>query len=228
MAGSGLFGSSGEWPEQDLIAFSAEFDEALVLEAYASGVFPMPIAAAGFTEMGWWSPRQRGVLPLDALRVTKSLRKSARRYTTSIDRAFGEVLERCGDPRRPYGWIDPDIRRVYTGLHAAGRVHSVETWDAAGRLVGGLYGVSIGGLFAGESMFHDPVHGRDASKVALLALVEFLSDEHAEERIIDVQWQTEHLATLGVIEIERQEYLSLLAEALAVPDPVWPTKEAHA
>ncbi|MFZ0528947.1 MAG: leucyl/phenylalanyl-tRNA--protein transferase [Propionicimonas sp.] len=228
MAGSGLFGSSGEWPEQDLIAFSAEFDEALVLEAYASGVFPMPIAAAGFTEMGWWSPRQRGVLPLDALRVTKSLRKSARRYTTSIDRAFGEVLERCGDPRRPYGWIDPDLRRVYPGLHAAGRVHSVETWDAAGRLVGGLYGVSIGGLFAGESMFHDPVHGRDASKVALLALVEFLSDEHAEERIIDVQWQTEHLATLGVIEIERQEYLSLLAEALAVPDPVWPTKEAHA
>ena len=91
--------------------------------------------------------------------------------------------------------------------------------------VGGLYGMSLGGLFAGESMFHDPEHGRDASKVALLALVGMLSDEHAEERIIDVQWQTDHLATLGVIEVERDEYLGLLAEALSVPEPAWPVRE---
>jgi leucyl/phenylalanyl-tRNA---protein transferase len=229
MARSGLFGWPREWPDQDLIAFSAEFDEALVLEAYACGVFPTPISRSSLVEMGWWSPQRRGVLPLDTLRVTRSLRKSAKRYTATVDQAFDEVLTRCADPRRPYGWIDADVRRVFTSLHAAGRVHSVETWDAEGRLVGGLYGVSLGGLFAGESMFHDPEHGRDASKAALLALVEFLSDEHAEERIIDVQWQTEHLASLGVIEIDRTEYLNLLAEALAVPEPAWPARlEPHA
>ncbi len=224
----GIFGPAKEWPAQDLIAFSSEFDEGLVLAAYSEGVFPMPLHDSGFGQMGWWSPVQRGVLPLDALRVTRSLRKSARRYTTTVDTAFADVLRRCADPRRPYGWIDADIRRVYTSLHERGRVHSVETWDADGRLVGGLYGVSLGGLFAGESMFHDPVHGRDASKVALLALVERLSDEHAEERIVDVQWQTEHLAGLGAIEVEREEYLALLGEALAVPEPAWPRKETHA
>ncbi len=229
MAGAGIFGPSGEWPEQDLIAFSAEFDEALVLAAYASGVFPMPLTRSRFPEMGWWSPLQRGVLPLDALRVPRSLRKSAQRYTTTVDTAFSEVLDRCADPARPHGWISDDIRAVYTSLFRAGRVHSVETWDAEGRLVGGLYGVSLGGLFAGESMFHDPVHGRDASKVALLALAQLLSDEHAEDRIIDVQWQTDHLATLGVIEVDREEYLGLLAEAIAVPEPNWPPpEEGHA
>ncbi len=221
----GIFGPPQSWPAQDLIAFSAEFDEALVLAAYTEGVFPMPLHESGFGQMGWWSPLQRGVLPLDALRVPRSLRQSARRYTTTVDTAFDEVLARCGDPSRPHGWIDADIRRVYGALHERGRVHSVETWDAGGRLVGGLYGVSLGGLFAGESMFHDPRHGRDASKVALVALVELLADEHAEERIIDVQWQTDHLASLGAIEVERDEYLALLAEALAVPEPAWPRRE---
>lgn len=225
MASRGVFGAPEEWPALDLIAFSAEFDLNLVLQAYACGVFPMPLVASGFGQMGWWSPVQRGVLPLDALRVTRSLRRSARRYTTTVDQAFAEVLDRCADPSRKHGWIDDDIRRVYTDLHRVGRVHSVETWDAEGRLVGGLYGVSLGGLFAGESMFHDPVHGRDASKVALLALVRLLADEHAEERIIDVQWQTDHLATLGAIEVEREEYLDLLGEALAVPEPAWPRRE---
>jgi leucyl/phenylalanyl-tRNA--protein transferase len=221
----GIFGPPQSWPAQDLIAFSAEFDEALVLAAYTEGVFPMPLHESGFVQMGWWSPLQRGVLPLDALRVPRSLRKSARHYTTTVDAAFPRVLESCADPSRPYGWIDADVRRIYTALHELGRVHSVETWDAEGRLVGGLYGVSLGGLFAGESMFHDPVHGRDASKVALVALVELLSDEHAEERIVDVQWQTEHLASMGAIEVEREEYLGLLAEALAVPEPAWPARE---
>ncbi len=225
MASGGVFGAPAEWPAQDLIAFSSEFDPELVLDAYRSGVFPMPLHASGFGQMGWWSPVQRGVLPLDALRVTRSLRRSAARYTTSVDRAFTLVLERCADPAREHGWIDADVRSVYTELFHAGHVHSVETWDSAGRLVGGLYGVSLGGLFAGESMFHDPVHGRDASKVALLALVRLLADEHAEERIIDVQWQTEHLASLGVVEVGREEYLELLAEALAVPEPRWPGRE---
>lgn len=229
MASWEVFGPPAGWPAQDLIAFSAEFDEGLVLAAYREGVFPMPLHASGFGQMGWWSPVRRGVLPLDALRVPRSLRRSAKRYTTTVDVAFPEVLERCADPSREFGWIDDDIREVYTALHRAGRVHSVETWDADGRLIGGLYGVSLGGLFAGESMFHDREHGRDASKVALLALVQLLADEHAEERIIDVQWQTDHLASLGAIEVDRDEYLSLLAEALAVPEPAWPSgKEAHA
>lgn len=223
-----IFGAPRSWPAQDLIAFSAEFDEALVLAAYAEGVFPMPLHSSGFGQMGWWSPLRRGVLPLDALRVPRSLRKSARRYTTTVDRAFPDVLERCADPSRPYGWIDDDIREVYTSLHRAGHVHSVEAWDADGRLVGGLYGVSRGGLFAGESMFHDPVHGRDASKVALMALVDLLSDEHAGERVVDVQWQTEHLEGLGAVEIDRSEYLSLLPELLALPEPPWTRKESHA
>ena len=147
MRRSGIFGPAQDWPDQDLIAFSAEFDPGLVVEAYRAGVFPMPLHASGFGEMGWWSPTRRGVLPVEGLRVTRSMRQSARRYTTTIDRAFERVLAACSDPSRPNGWIDAEIARVYTALHRAGRVHSVESWDAAGRLVGGLYGVSLGGLF---------------------------------------------------------------------------------
>lgn len=223
MRRSAVFGLPAQWPAQDLIGFSDEFDPGLVLEGYRAGVFPMPLHGSGFGGMGWWSPLRRGVLTLDGLRVTRSLRRSARRYTTSIDRAFEQVLAGCADPTRPNGWIDDEVAEVYTALYAAGRVHSVETWDAEGRLVGGLYGVSLGGLFAGESMFHDPVHGRDASKVALLALAELLADDYAEARVIDVQWQTPHLASLGVLEIDREEYLALLEEALGLPEPRWPT-----
>lgn len=223
MRRSAVFGEPEQWPAQDLIGFSEEFDAALVSEAYRAGVFPMPLHDSGFGQMGWWSPIRRGILTLDGLRVTRSLRQSVRRYTTSVDQAFEQVLAACADPARPYGWIDSEIARVYTELHAAGRVHSVETWDAEGRLVGGLYGVSQGGLFAGESMFHDPVHGRDASKVALVALAEVLADDYAEGRVIDVQWLTPHLAGLGAIEIDRDEYLALLEEALGLPEPRWPT-----
>jgi len=223
MRRSMIFGLPEEWPAQDLIGFSEEFDASLALEGYRAGVFPMPLHDSGFGEMGWWSPLRRGVLTLDGLRVTRSLQKAARRYTTTVDQAFERVLAGCADPARPNGWIDDEIARVYSELHDAGHVHSVETWDDTGRLVGGLYGVSQGGLFAGESMFHDPVHGRDASKVALLALAEVLADDYAEARVIDVQWQTPHLATLGVIEIDRDEYLALLEEALGLPEPPWPT-----
>ena len=221
MARLNVFGPPAEWADQDLIAFSSGLDAGLTLDAYRSGVFPMRLTQSDFAQLGWWSPLRRGVLPLDALRVERSLRQSARRYTTTIDTAFEAVLAGCADPRRPGGWIDEEIRRVYTELFDAGRVHSVETWDADGVLVGGLYGVGLGGLFAGESMFHDPVRGRDASKVALLRLTEFLADDYAEDRIIDVQWQTRHLASLGAIEIDRGEYLALLDEALEVPEPAW-------
>lgn len=217
------FGPPGEWPSQDLIAFSKEFDAGLAVAAYRSGVFPMPLNGSGFSgEMGWWSPMARGVLPLDRLRVSRSLRKSIKRYRTTINEAFSRVLSACANPNREGGWIDEAICSVYLELHRQGVAHSVETWDTDGRLVGGLYGVSVQGLFAGESMFHDPEHGRDASKVALVSLVSVLKSGGCA--LLDVQWQTPHLATLGVVEISRAEYLERLGEALDHPPIRWPSR----
>lgn len=204
---STIFGDPATWPEGDLIGVSEEFDAALTVEAYLAGVFPMPVDKL----MGWWSPGLRGILPLDGLKVSRSLRKSARRYTTTLNVAFDEVLTRCADPNRPLGWIDERIAGVYRQLHRLGVAHSVETWDTDGHLVGGLYGVHLKGLFAGESMFHTP-EGRDASKVALLRLVEVLRENGAS--LLDVQWITPHLASLGAVEVTRDEYLALLDEAL--------------
>jgi leucyl/phenylalanyl-tRNA--protein transferase len=212
------FGSPAQWREDDLIGVSRDFDADLALAAYASGVFPMP-APGGL--MGWYSPLDRGVLPLDGLRVSRSLRRMLRRYEIRIDTAFDAVLAGCADRRRPNGWIDNRIRRVYRQLHRRGIVHSVEAWTAAGELAGGLYGVSVGGLFAGESMFHRPDNGRDASKVALVALVERLRSAGTPDRLLDVQWVTPHLASLGVVEISRAEYLDRLAAALHRPPPAW-------
>ena len=150
MALSGVFGPESSWPDQDLIALSQEFDADLVVAAYASGVFPMPLPESGWPDaMGWWSPVHRGVLPLDDVRVTRSLRKSARRYVVTVDAAVEEVMARCADPVRASGWIDGRIVEVYAELHRAGVVHSVEAWTSSGDLAGGLYGVSLGGLFAG-------------------------------------------------------------------------------
>lgn len=200
---------------------SLEFDADLVLAAYRSGVFPMPLLDFADSDgMGWWSPVHRGILPLDDVRVTRSLRKSAKKYRVTFDRAFDEVLSQCAHPRRESGWISPAIVEVFTELHRESIVHSVEAWTPAGDLAGGLYGVSVGGLFAGESMFHDPAIGRDASKVALLGLVEKL-DDGVEGRLLDVQWVTDHLATLGAVAIDRTDYLRLLGEALELPAPDW-------
>lgn len=173
--------------------------------------------------MGWWSPLARAVLPLEGLRVTRSLAKMVRRYEVRVDSDFEGVLAGCADPRRPDGWIDADIRRAYRRLHGEGVVHSVETWTTDGQLAGGLYGVSLGGLFAGESMFHRDDIGRDASKVALVALVEILAGAGAgaEGRLLDVQWATPHLQSLGVVELSRDSYLDRLAHALTLPEPDW-------
>ena len=212
------FGSPAQWREDDLIGVSRDFDPSLALAAYASGVFPMP-APGG--RMGWYSPLRRGVLPLDGLRVSRSLRKMLGRYEIRVDTAFDAVLAGCADRRRPNGWIDDRIRRVYRQLHRRGVVHSVEAWTADGRLAGGLYGVGVGGLFAGESMFHRTDIGRDASKVTLVALVERLQAAGGTGRLLDVQWVTPHLASLGVVEISRAEYLQRLAVALPLPPPSW-------
>lgn len=197
----------------DLIAIGAGLDPATVLSAYRGGLFPMPVDDGA--AIGWWSPEDRGVLPLDALVVSRSLRKSVRRFEIRVDTAFDEVMAGCADPERDGRWIDDQILEAYQHLHGLGWAHSVEAW-LDGELVGGLYGLAIGGLFAGESMFSRVT---DASKVALVALVSLLSDEHADQRLLDTQWQTDHLATLGVVEIPRAEYFARLRIALELPLP---------
>jgi leucyl/phenylalanyl-tRNA--protein transferase len=196
----------------DLVAMGADLEPGTLLAAYRAGIFPMP----GDTDaMLWWSPMERGVLPLDDLRVSRSLRQAARRMEIRVDTAFPEVIEACADPARDSGWIDEQVLDAYTKLHRLGWAHSVEAWQD-GELVGGLYGVAVGGLFAGESMFH---RVRDASKVALVGLVGLLQDEHADRRLLDVQWRTPHLASLGAVAVPRRTYLRMLADALDVPLP---------
>lgn len=223
-----VFTHPENWPDHDAVLRSTSITADVTLLAYHCGVFPMPISEPGEEPwMWWWSPVHRGILPVDQLRVTRSLRASARKYTVTVDTAFDEVLRRCADPTRDGGWIDQRIVDVYTVLHQRGYVHSVETWTLDGRLAGGLYGVSIGGLFAGESMFHDPVIGRDASKVALWGLIDRLrAAGDPEHRVVDVQWQTDHLATLGVRSIPRGQYLAQLPQVLALPGPSWKDDDA--
>lgn len=200
--------------EDDLVGLGADLEPGTLLAAYRCGMFPMPADEPG-APMLWWSPQQRGVLPLDGLRVSRSLRQSARGMEIRVDSAFDEVIEACADPSREAGWIDEAILEAYTRLHALGWAHSVEAWRH-GELVGGLYGVAIGGLFAGESMFH---RVRDASKVALVGLVDRLRDEYADRRLLDVQWRTPHLASLGVVTVPRPSYLKQLAGAVDLPLP---------
>lgn len=198
--------------EEDMIAIGADLEPSTLIEAYRSGYFPMPM---GRRRIGWFSPNPRGLLFPGRLQISKSLRRSLRRFHFTTDRAFDEVLTACGDPSRPHGWIDHDIRRAYTALHHLGFAHSVEAWDDAG-LAGGLYGVQIGGLFAGESMFH---RRTDASKAALVHLVELQG--HRPASLIDVQWQTPHLASLGVEAVDRHDYGNLLPNAIALEPPPW-------
>ena len=198
----------------EVVAVGADLEPGTILAAYRAGLFPMP-ARKRLT--GWWSPDPRGIIPLEpgGLKVSRSLRKSLGRFEIRVDSSFPEVITACADRRRPGGWIDRDMIRAYTRLHELGWVHSVEAWDEAGELAGGLYGVAIGGLFAGESMFH---HRTDASKVALVGLVEMLrAAGDADRRLLDVQWPTAHLTSLGAVAVTRSEYHALLQEALRLP-----------
>lgn len=198
--------------DDDIVAIGADLEPVTILSAYQQGLFPMPLTDDD--EMSWWSPLVRGVLPLGSVRITRSMRQSARRFTVTIDQAFDEVVAGCADSTRPGAWIDDRIVAAYRRLHRDGWAHSVEVWKGS-QLAGGLYGVAIGGLFAGESMFHRVT---DGSKVALMALVDLL-DDGDPRRLLDVQWATPHLATLGVIEVARDDYLMMLAQALAAPLP---------
>jgi len=197
--------------EVGLLALGADLEPGTLLAAYRAGVFPMPVA--GGRELAWFSPDPRGTVALGDFRAGRSLRRAARRYRVTADRAFDAVVAGCADPRRPGGWITPAIRAAYRQLHALGWAHSVEVWDADGALAGGLYGVEIGGLFAAESKFHVRT---DASKVALVALVERLRAAGGE-RLLDVQWTTPHLHALGARDVARPEYLRRLAAVLPSP-----------
>ncbi|MFA7322975.1 MAG: leucyl/phenylalanyl-tRNA--protein transferase [Candidatus Nanopelagicales bacterium] len=195
-------------PGEEVLAVGADLEPSTLLAAYATGLFPMHLQSG---ELAWWSPDPRGVMETADLLVSSSLRKSMRRYRVSFDTAFAEVMRGC-DEGRADSWITDEFIAAYCALHELGWAHSIEVWHDDD-LVGGLYGVEIGGLFAGESMFH---RRRDASKVAFVALVERLGASPGE-RLIDVQWKTDHLATLGVIEIRRHDYLERLSHVLGQP-----------
>lgn len=164
--------------------------------------------------LGWWSPVERAILPFSNLKISRSLSRSCRRFTVSVDADATGVVEGCADPGRPHGWISPEMKDAYLNLHRLGWMHSFEVWNSDGELVGGLYGLGIGGLFCGESMFH---WVSDASKVALVHLVSLLSERGGV--MLDVQWLTPHLRSLGAEVIGRDTYLSRLPAALEAPDP---------
>jgi leucyl/phenylalanyl-tRNA--protein transferase len=182
-------------------------DSSLLIAAYAQGIFPMALEHG---EIGWFSPDPRGILPLDAFIVPKRLARVVRqgRFDIRIDTAFEAVMRACAEAREDGTWISDEILDSYVALHARGLAHSVEAWRG-GALVGGLYGVHIGGAFFGESMFHRET---DASKVALVALVERLNTRGFS--LLDTQWTTAHLSQFGAIEIPRDEYLRRLTAAM--------------
>lgn len=186
----------------------------LLVSAYSSGWFPMALDGG---EIRWYSPDPRGIIPLEQFHVPFRLARVVRagRFRVEVNRSFDAVIRACAETDRkdddPGTWIDEEILASYVELHRLGLAHSVETWQD-GRLVGGLYGVALGGAFFGESMFH---RATDASKVALAALVERLRARGF--RLLDVQWVTPHLEQFGAIEIRRSAYLKRLADALTAP-----------
>lgn len=191
-----------------LVAVGGDLSIPRLLLAYRSGLFPWTA-----DPVTWWSPEPRGIIELDQLHISRSLARALRKgvFEITVDRAFREVITACAETRRPGGWISPEFIAAYTALHQAGHAHSVECWQA-GQLVGGVYGVTVGGLFAGESMFH---RATDASKVALCHVVQRL--KQGGFTLFDTQMVTTVTRQLGAVEISRTEYLRRLAEAVARP-----------
>lgn len=212
-----VFPHPDSYGTDDLVAVGGELAPGAVIGGYRQGLFPMHLEDG---RLGWWSPLERGIIPLEGFVISKSLRRSLRRYRVTFDQDLAGVIDGCADPDRPDGWITRDIKRAYLELGRMGWVHSIETWTSEGELAGGLYGVKIAGLFAGESMFS---RGRDASKVALVALVGVLSA--VPSALLDVQWATPHLKTLGAMGIDRSEYFRRLAGALLAPRVEGPWRE---
>jgi leucyl/phenylalanyl-tRNA--protein transferase len=205
------FPMPSELPDGDLVTLGGDLQPSTLIGAYRCGIFPMEATQLPGV-LAWWSPDPRGILPLDRLRVTRSMRQSAKRYEIRVDTCFERVIRACADMPREDGWISEAFIAAYTNLHELGWAHSVEVFDREGQLAGGLYGVRVEGLFAGESMFH---RKRDASKVALMALVDLMRINAMP--LLDVQWCTDHLASLGAVAVARQEYLARLADAVVPP-----------
>lgn len=202
------FPAPHEWDDDDVVAIGADLAPDTLLYAYAHGMFPMYVDKRQ-RKLGWWSPVQRGVIPLDGLRVTRSMRQSARKFHCTVNTDFVKVMRLCADTRTDGNWIDDDFISAYTELHTLGHAHSVEVRNSRNELVGGLYGVRVNKFFAGESMFHIE---DDASKIALMHLVDLMN--LAGMTLLDTQWCTDHLASLGCISLPRDQYLGLLRPAI--------------
>ncbi len=203
-----------------LVAAGLDLSATRLIEAYRQGIFPW------FSEgqpVLWWSPDPRMVLQLDRFKIARSLAKTSRRlhrearWRVSLDEAFGEVMQACAEPRDGAAgtWITPEMRQAYADLHRLQHAHSIEIWEGTA-LIGGLYGVSLGRMFFGESMF---ARRTDASKIALFALVETLKP--LGFRMIDCQQNTDHLASLGAFEIPRSQFVESLSSLVDQPAPDW-------
>ena len=196
----------------------------VLLRAYSIGLFPMAESAHD-PNLFWVDPEERGIFPLDGLLVTRSLAKTVRtdRYEVRVDSDFERVIDGCAEagPGREGTWINDRIRALYRALFDMGRVHTIETWEN-GELVGGLYGVALGAAFFGESMFH---RRTDASKVALVHLVARL--RAGGFRLLDTQFVTDHLASLGAIAVPKQAYHLLLADAVERRAEFWTWPKGH-
>jgi leucyl/phenylalanyl-tRNA--protein transferase len=196
-----------------LLAAGGNLDTATLMNAYRHGIFPWYSAGQPLL---WWSPDPRGIFEFDSFHIPRSLARTlkSRRYTITFDRAFPAVIGACAEVPRREGdtWITPEFVEAYCELHRAGYAHSVECWSGD-ELVGGVYGVSTGALFAGESMFH---RASDASKVAVVHLFERLKEKGY--LLFDTQMVTSATESLGAVEISRREYLSRLSLAVAQPD----------
>ena len=205
------FPAKENWPRHDVVGRGADLQPETLVYAYRHGVFPMVSSDLKdpTTNLLWWSPQIRAILPLDGLVTTRSMRRSARKFEIRVDTNFEHVMRNCAAPHRDNGWITEEFIEAYLRLHQLGWAHSIEVIDENGFLAGGLYGVRIGGFFAGESMFHLV---RDASKVALMALVDLMRSSNMS--LLDVQWLTPHLESLGAVAIKRDQYLRLLATAV--------------
>ena len=200
--------------ESGLVCIGGSLTPDWLLDAYRHGLFPWPLID-GLEDPQWWSPDPRAIFELDQFHVSRRLANTIRssRFTITSDSNFAGVIHGCAtaDDRRGKTWLSPPMIAAYEQLHRLGHAHSVEVWHN-GELAGGVYGVAIGGLFAGESMFHSQ---RDASKVALYHLVEHLRT--CQYQLFDIQQLTDHTASLGAIEIPRAEYLNRLSQAIDLP-----------
>lgn len=209
-------------PADGPLAFGGDLEPVTLLDAYRQGIFPWPTTDG---TVYWWSPDPRAVVPLDGLHVSRSLRRTLRsgRFSLTRDAAFADVVRACADRPGQGTWITPPMVEAYTRLHARGHAHSVEVWDGGGWLVGGVYGVTLGAAFMGESMFH---RATDASKVALVHLVAHLREQGF--CLFDAQLPTPHLASLGAQAVARGTYLARLEDALTRCAAFRPTPTATA